>query len=114
MNRIGGQIKANFIQIIALLILVSAMFSASKKAILPMVWGFGRFLLPFLIIWLVYRFVRARVSAAFKKFQEQLLQGMHQGAATGAGPGGRSAGQVLDLCPKCGDLQSHGHQCRKV
>ncbi len=113
MRRIGGHIKANFIQVLALAILVSAMFSASKKAMVPMVWGLGRFLLPIFVIWLIYRFVRARVSAAVKKFQEQMLQGMQQGAAAGPGPGGRSAGQVLDLCPKCGDLQNPGHRCRK-
>ncbi len=113
MRRIGGHIKANLSQIVALTILVCAMFSASRKAMLPMVWGLGRFLLPILVIWLIYRFVRARVSAVVKKFQEQLLRGMQQGAAAGPGPGGHSGGQVLDLCPKCGDLQNPGHRCPK-
>jgi hypothetical protein len=113
MRRIAVHIKANFIQILALTILVSAMFSASKKSVLPMLWGLGRFLLPVFIIWLIYRVVRARVSAAVKKFQEQMLQGMQQGAAAGHGPRGPSGGQVLDLCPKCGDLQNPGHRCRK-
>lgn len=112
MKKVATHVKSNFIQWTALGILVAAMFSASKGAAMPAIWALGRFVLPVVVIWLVFKLLKSKVSGAVQKFQEQMMQGMQQGAGQQArGPGG--SGQVLDLCPKCGALQSPGHMCRK-
>ena len=108
--------KANFIQWIAIAVLVSAMFSASRAAFVPMVWGLGRFVLPILVLWLIYRFVKGRLETAVKKFQDQLMQNIQsssQGFPGGQPPGARGSRgqQVIDLCPKCGVLQTATHRC---
>jgi hypothetical protein len=108
MDAIVRHIKGNFTQWIALSILVFAMFAASRGAALPALWALGRFVLPVLVIWLVFRLIKSRVSRAVQKFQEQMMQGMNA-------PGARTNGagrQVLDLCPKCGTLMTAGHRCK--
>jgi hypothetical protein len=111
MRRIGAQFTSNLPQIIALVILVLAMGSASKRAILPMALSVFRFVWPFLAIWIVFRLIKGRVERAVKQFQEQIMAGLqNQGTAQGRGPAA-GAGQVLDLCPKCGALQQANHRC---
>jgi len=112
MKNVTAHIKTNFIQWLALGILVMAMFSASKGAALPAIWALGRFVLPVLVIWLVIKLVKSRVSGVVQKFQEQMMQGMQQGSGAPGRVGG-AGGQVLDLCPKCGALQSASHKCSK-
>ena len=123
-------VQGNLISLIAFAILAASMLSASRGAILPMLVRFGRFIFPFVVIWLVYRLIRARVSRAVKVFQEQMFQniqnGMNpnvrpdaRGASTagswggsgGAFAGAKNTGEVLDLCPKCGSLQTSTHHC---
>lgn len=108
MNSLLNHLRGNFSQWIALGILVLAMFTASRGAALPAIWALARFVLPLLVIWLVFRLIKARVSRAVQKFQEQMMQGMNP-------QGGRAAGngrQVLDLCPKCGSLMAPNHRCK--
>ncbi len=111
MRRVGTMLRSNLPQLIALGILILAMGSASKRAIVPMALGILRFIWPFVVIWLIYRLIKGRVERAVKKFQEQMLAGLQN---QGAGPGRASpagTGQVLDLCPKCGALQQSDHRC---
>lgn len=112
MKKVVLHFKASLGQWIALGILLAAMFSASRGAAAPALWALGRFILPVVIIWLVIKLVKSRVSSAVQKFQEQMMQGMP--GAPGAQTPGRTGGvgQVLDLCPKCGSLMNHGHKCK--
>lgn len=55
-----------------------------------------KFLLPFAAIYLVVR--------GFSGFFRQV--GPPRG---GSGP--RSGGEVIDVCPKCGELDRRGHNC---
>lgn len=108
--------KANLVQWIALGVLVAAMLSASRAAFMPMLWSLGRFVLPIFVVWLIYKFVKGRLETAVKKFQDQLMQNIQnsgQGFAGGQATGARGAGgqQVIDLCPKCGVLQTAAHRC---
>lgn len=127
-NKSGGgshesKSHSNLIQWVVLAILFGSMFSGSRRAILPMLIGAGRFLTPFVIIWLVFKMIKSKISRAFSKLQEQMMQGVQNGSAGnvgasfGAARQGRqeaaSGGQVLDLCPKCGSLLTSHHQCDK-
>ena len=116
MTSIIRHLKANFIQWMALGVLVAAMLSASRAAFMPMVWSLGRFVLPIFVVWLIYRFVKGRLETAVKKFQDQMMQNIQnsgQGFTGGPTPGyrGTKGQQVLDLCPKCGVLQTASHRC---
>jgi len=112
--KVVDHIRANLVQWIALGILVAAMGAASKTAMVSVIWSLGRFVLPFVVIWILYRIVRSRIEAAMKRFQEQVMQNMQNaGSGYAAGHSPRGGGQtVLDLCPKCGVLQSPGHRCK--
>ena len=101
--------KGHFMQWLALGILVFAMGAASKRALVSLVVPVVKVIWPFLVIWLVYRFIRGRVAGAVKKFQEQMMANIQQ--QQGQAAGARSGGQVLDLCTKCGSLDSAGHRC---
>jgi len=116
MTALARHLKANFIQWLALVVLVSAILSASRAAFMPMVYSLGRFVLPFLVVWVIYRFVKGRLETAVKKFQDQVMQNIQnsgQGFAGGPAPGssGARGQQVIDLCPKCGVLQTAAHRC---
>lgn len=66
-----------------------------------------RFVLPALIIYLVYRAVRKRVAGALgDKVRRSFEQ--HQSRMR---PGGGGEQQVIDLCPKCGAYDQAGHRC---
>lgn len=115
--------KGNFIQWIVIAILAGSMFSGSRRAIMPMLLSVARFLAPFVIIWFVIKLIKNKISGVFVKFQEQMTQGVQNGASTqsAAGFGGmrqgrkdtQQSGQVLDLCPKCGSLLAGHHHCEK-
>ena len=115
--------NGNLIQWVVIAILAGSMFSGSRRAIMPLLLGIGRFLAPFVIIWLVIRLIKNKISGVFAKFQEQMIQGVQNGtsAHSTAGFGGmrqgrqdaQQNGQVLDLCPKCGSLLAGHHQCEK-
>jgi hypothetical protein len=107
-EKVVKHFKDHIIQWVALGVLVVAMFSAARGAALPAIWALGRFVIPMLIIWLVYRVVKSRISKAVQKFQEQMMQGMN--AQSGRTPG--AGKQVIDLCPRCGSLMSPGHFCK--
>jgi hypothetical protein len=76
----------------------------------------GRFLIPAVVIYLIYRAVKKKVAASIganlKAKLEQQFAAMNQ--QQGAGPGqaaGRGGQRVIDLCPKCGGYQQPGHRC---
>lgn len=126
MKILGSKSGMGIIQWIALVALVAAMFSASKSAALPAIYALLRFLWPLLLVWLIWRFFKAKVSGVVGKFQDQVMNAAGQGnmhsvggdaAAAGFGRGtkakaSRAPGEVLDLCPKCGVLLSKDHRCR--
>ena len=111
MRKVVVHVKASLGQWLALGILLAAMFSASRGAALPAIWALGRFVLPVVLIWLVFKLVKSRISSAVQKFQEQMMQGV-QGPGGTRSPGRADGGQVLDLCPTCGALLSPGHRCK--
>lgn len=113
MNWFARHLKANFIQWVALLVLVAAMVAASRAAFVPMALSLGRLVLPFVIVWLLYKMVRKRIESALKRFQDQVMQNIQNGpnGFAGSSSAGRGNQQVLDLCPKCGVLQSPTHRC---
>ena len=112
MKQVVRVIRVGALQWIAIAILGASMFSASKRAVLPAIGAILRVIWPFLVVYLIWRVIKAKVSGAVQKFQEQMLQ-----QAQGAGAGGvgrqKNGGQVLDLCPKCGDLLGAGHRCSR-
>lgn len=115
MKAIIQHLRSNIIQWAAFSVLVASMLAASRSTFIPMAMGLGRVVMPFLIIWLVYRIVKKKVSSAVAKFQDQLMQNVQnagQGYAA-QGAGGKTKNQVLDLCPKCGSLDSPSHRCKK-
>ncbi len=65
-----------------------------------------RFALPALVIYLIYRAVKKRVSGVLgdtmRRSFEQAQQHQQQS---------RGGNQVIDLCPKCGAYQQPGHRC---
>ena len=114
MKRIGRVIRVGALQWIAIAILGASMFSASKRAVLPALIAILRVVWPFLVVYLIWRVIKAKVSGAVQKFQEQIMQ---QAQTAGAGPGrvpnSKNNQQVLDLCPKCGVMLTQGHRCKK-
>jgi ABC-type nickel/cobalt efflux system permease component RcnA len=117
MTGIIRHLKTNLIQWVALGVLVAAMLSASRAAFIPILMNISRFLVPILVIWLIYRFLKGRLETAVKRFQDQMMQNFQnsgQGFPGGHGAGkqaGRGGQEVLDLCPKCGVLQTATHRC---
>ena len=117
----SGLLPSGVMQWIALAILVAAMFAASRRAAVPAIMAIGKFLWPVLIVWLIWRFVKARISGSVKKFQQQIMDAAQQGGMSGRGAaryqnatGPASAkGEVLDLCAQCGTLLVPGHRCAK-
>lgn len=114
MKTIIRHLRSNAIQWAAFAVLVASMLAASRTTFVPMAMGLGRVIMPFLIVWLIYRIVKKRVSSAVAKFQDQLMQNIQN-----AGPGyasqgavGKTKSQILDLCPKCGSLDSANHRCK--
>ena len=125
MNYAQNNVKKSsvgIIQWIALIVLVAAMFSASKRAVLPALVAILRFAWPFFAIWLLWRFIKHKVKSAMGKFQEQVMQAAQQPGMGGSGAFGasiRNAARkgsqenVIDLCPKCGVLLAANHECEK-
>ncbi len=110
-------LKAHTLQFIALAVLGAAMLSAGKRAALPAIMAVFKFLWPFIVLWIIWRFIKAKVASVAAKFKEQVLEAAAQ---QGQAPGGFASkraggkgGQVLDLCPKCGVLLTAGHKCSK-
>ncbi|MCX6126022.1 MAG: hypothetical protein NTV34_14915 [Proteobacteria bacterium] len=114
------------IQWIALVVLIAAMFSAGKRAAMPALFAVLRFMWPFLVVWLVWRFLKGKVSSVVGKFQAQVMDAANQqggvaggfaggfaGAAQRAAASRKTQGDVIDLCPKCGSLLAAGHRCNK-
>jgi hypothetical protein len=104
----------------AAILLLVAMFSASKSAALPALIKIGRFLFPFILLWFVWKFLRDRVSRTMGKLKDQILDAAQQqqharGAGVGVGLGkiGKDKSEVIDLCPQCGSLLAAGHVCVK-
>lgn len=68
-----------------------------------------KFLAPFLILWLVWRFVKRKLlgfaGGAMRQRLETMMQQMQQQQATRSGQG------VIDLCPRCGSYLKAGHSC---
>jgi hypothetical protein len=107
---------------LAITVLVVAMFSANKRAAAPALLAIGKFLWPLLVVWIVWRFIKSRVTAGVQKFQQQIMQAAQHGGMSGGMPGSvtqnRGAassgnGQIIDLCPSCGTLLAPGHRCAK-
>lgn len=114
MRTIIRHLRSNIIQWAALSVLVASMLAASRSTFIPMAMSLGRVVVPFLVVWLIYRIIKKRVSSAVTKFQDQLMQNIQnagQGYAA-QGAGGKTKTQVLDLCTKCGSLDSPGHRCK--
>jgi hypothetical protein len=110
-GRVLSFIRSHILQVVALGVLVLAMGAASKRAVIPMFVAIFRFVWPFLLLWLLYRLVKGRLSRAMKQFQEHMLANLqNQGATSGRVQAGKAA-QVLDLCPKCGALEQANHRC---
>ena len=110
------------VQWVALVVLIAAMFSAGKRAALPALFAIVRFMWPFLVIWLVWRLFKSKVSRVVGKFQSQVMDAANQqggaaggfaGAAQRAAASRKTQGDVIDLCPKCGSLLAAGHRCVK-
>ena len=59
--------NGNLIQWVVIAILAGSMFSGSRRAIMPLLLGIGRFLAPFVIIWLVIRLIKNKISGVFVK-----------------------------------------------
>lgn len=98
------------VQILALGVLVAAMFSAGKKAAVPALLAVVKFIWPFLMIWLVWRLIKGKATSAMDRFKEQMMQAVQQQQGASAAQG---KGEVLDLCPKCGVLLTSSHRCSK-
>lgn len=115
----SGLARIGVIQWVALVILVASMFSASKRAAIPAVMGIVKFVWPLLAVWLVWRLIKAKITAKVQAFQQQVMNATSQGGINGPGAqrfrasSAAGAGEVLDLCPKCGTLLSPGHRCKK-
>ena len=125
-RNIGGAKSAKswggVVQWVALVVLIAAMFSAGKRAALPALFAIVRFMWPFLVIWLVWRFLKSKVSGVVGKFQSQVMDAANQQGGAGGGFAGvaqraaasrKTQGDVIDLCPKCGSLLAVGHRCVK-
>lgn len=113
-----GFFRAGGLQMLAMLVLIMAMFTANKRAAAPALMAIVKFIWPLLVVWLIWRFIKSRVTAGVQKFQQQIMQaaqqnGVASGVASGRSGSAQGVGQIIDLCPKCGTLLSSGHQCVK-
>ena len=108
-------VKSSSPQLIALAILGAAMLSAGRRAALPAIWAILKLALPFIVLWMIWRIIKAKVSGFAKKFQDQVMAAAAQqnGAGNRYNPNSDSKNQVLDLCPQCGDVLKPAHKCRK-
>ncbi len=84
---------------------------ASSKGGLSALMPLLRFALPFIVLVLIYRFIKGKVISSMKDMQERVQQdgpmrgpGMGQGSST-------QQGKVIDLCPKCGKYMTGNHRC---
>lgn len=117
----AGFVRIGVIQWVAFAILLASVFSASKRAAVPAVMGIVKFLWPLLVLWLVWRLIKAKISATVQRFQRQVMDAAGQGGVSGPGAHrfratspAAGGGEVLDLCGKCGTLLSPGHRCAKA
>ena len=100
--------------VLALVFILGALLESrgGLMALVPVI----RFLFPVLVLILLFRLIKGRLSAAFgeqlRKATEQQRETMRQQMGGGAGPGGHD-GNVIDLCPKCGSYLKPGHRCSK-
>lgn len=91
---------------IGIILVALASSKGGLAALMPLV----RFAIPFLVLFLIYRFVKGKLIAAAKDMAQRAQQG-------GMGPGGMGAdgggqqGKVIDLCPKCGKYMTGNHRC---
>ncbi len=116
MKKIMQTIKTSSPQLIALVILGCAMLSAGRRAALPAIWAILKFALPFIVLWIIWRVIKAKVSGIAKKFQDQVMAAaaaQQNGAGNRYNPNSDSKNQVLDLCPQCGEVLKPSHRCRK-
>lgn len=120
MKRVGQFVKAGVMQWVALAILGFAMFSAGRRTAIPAVLAIFKVLWPFLVIWIIWRFLKAKITGVVGKFQDQVMQAAQQNGASAnfARPAVSrpetatgSGGEILDLCPKCGILLTTSHRC---
>lgn len=117
----GGFVRIGALQWVALAILVASVFSASKRAVVPALMGIVKVLWPFILVWVIWRLIKAKIGSTMQRFQQQVMDAASQGGvnatgaqrfrATGPASGG---GEILDLCSQCGTLLSPGHRCAKV
>jgi hypothetical protein len=111
MQGLMNSFKRNLLQWIALVVLLLAMGSASKRALVSIFLPVFRVIWPFLVLWIGYRFVRGKIEGGIKKFQDQIMSQVNQAHQARGGGAGAGGGQVLDLCSKCGALDSPQHKC---
>ncbi len=85
----------------------------TKGRIVSAVAPMGRFLLPALVVYLVYRLVRSSIQKKFgalaKQFQQELMrqqQVQYQRQTNGAANPMRKSGPVIEICPTCGEQKS--------
>jgi uncharacterized membrane protein YgcG len=109
MNR-ADRWKQNLPQLLAMVILVAAIFTSAKRAIFPMMIGVLRVAWPFLLVWFAWRYIKGKMTGYAAKLQQE-LQKAASSRSTGFAGGGGATGTVIDLCPKCGTLLAQGHSC---
>ena len=109
MQKITNHFKANIVQWLALVVLLSSMGAASRAAVVPVLGALGRFALPFIVVWVIFKVIKNRMNAAVKRFQDQMFQTIQNNGAVARG--GQGSGQVIDLCPTCGSLKDVSHMC---
>ena len=117
----SGFVRIGAIQWVAFAVLLASMFSASRRAAVPAIMAIVKFLWPFIVVWLVWRLIKAKIGGAVQKFQQQVMDAAGQGGMNSAGGAQRfraaspasGGGEILDLCSNCGTLLSPGHRCTK-
>lgn len=85
---------------IGIILVALASSKGGLSALMPLV----RFALPFIVLVLIYRFIKGKFVAAAKDMAQRAQQG-------GMGSGGAQEGKVIDLCPKCGKYMTGNHRC---
>ncbi|MCX6116700.1 MAG: hypothetical protein NT027_04105 [Proteobacteria bacterium] len=116
MSKMIQIIKGNLLQFLALGLLVAALFSTGKRAAMPAIFAFLKVLWPFIVIWIIWRFVKAKITGAATRFKDQIMEAAAQQQGVGRAGSSSAAtanrGPVLDMCPKCGNLLKPGHTCK--
>ena len=92
----------------AAFLIVGLMLSGNGlRALVPV----ARFLAPFFVIWLIFRFFRNKlknlVGGAARGRIEEMMRQMAEQQQSGRRPGNG----VIDLCPQCGAYLKPGHKC---